>query len=200
MRALSAGCALSTTRIAVMIFVRLAIGSRRSGLRAHTIWPLRTSNTSPARGGCLKRTCSGLAANRPMPGGGASLLGLMSFARCLSAGEPPTTAAGGVRVSDVLPATSSQATTAKTTTPASGSRKRPRRTRLRRMVPPCSGLFIWRLSERSDHAETDQREDHERHNGTRVHAVLHHQDDGEEREHGDQRERRAQSQSAAGHR
>src|SRR5829696_1567909 len=56
MRTGSLGWLRSTVRSAVMIFVRLAIGSTRSGRWRHSTSPVSTSNTSPARGGLFRWT------------------------------------------------------------------------------------------------------------------------------------------------
>src|SRR5215208_1948095 len=162
-----------------MIFVVLAIESRRSGRRAHSTWPVVTSNNTPARGGFLKRTCTGRAPNRSMPGGGAAPLGFGSSTRCFTAGGACTTAAAG-GLSDVCPAASSQpAALEAAKSSASSARCRGLTRRRRRILPPCSGLFIRRLCERPDHPEPEQGEDQNSYDGQAARSILHHRTDRE---------------------
>ena len=56
-RPLSSGRGARRSSSAVIIFVRLAIGSSAAGRRAHSTSPLSTSNRSPAAGGCFSRGC-----------------------------------------------------------------------------------------------------------------------------------------------
>ncbi len=63
---------LTTTR-AVIILVRLAIGSTRAGLRCHRTDPVRTLNTRPAVSGSFSLTairCAGRPIRQPYVGGG----------------------------------------------------------------------------------------------------------------------------------
>jgi hypothetical protein len=52
---LALGFEWATTTSAVIIFVRLAIGSTRVGRRCHSTLPVRTSNSSPLRTRILMR-------------------------------------------------------------------------------------------------------------------------------------------------
>ena len=54
----------SATSSAVIIFVSDAIGSTRVGSRRHSTRPVSRSNSSPARGGCLKRSAHRVARRR----------------------------------------------------------------------------------------------------------------------------------------
>ena len=77
MRISSLACLCSTTSSAVMIFVRLAIGVRFSGLRRQSTSPVVRSTTMPARGGSLKRRWNASApASAACSGSGAAVPGL----------------------------------------------------------------------------------------------------------------------------
>jgi hypothetical protein len=69
MNTLSFGRASLTTSSAVIIFVRLAMGSGVSGWRRHSTWPVFTSNRRPARGATLKLTSTVGPPISDIPGG-----------------------------------------------------------------------------------------------------------------------------------
>src|SRR5690349_9254590 len=177
-----------------MIFVRLAIGSRLSGWCAHSTWPVAMSNTSPARGGCLKWMRIGLAPNRLMPGGGAAPLGFAG-GRVLVPRSPrarwwlPPLAESFVFESPTTSQTTVTAIESSRSTRRRGAKRvrsaitRPRRER--RSRPPCSGLFIRIVPQRSHHPEAEDREDHERQDHARADPFVYRQDDSERREHTD---------------
>ena len=72
MRTGSGGRVCSTTTSAVMIFVRLAIGSTRSGSWRQSTSPLSRSNTSPARGGLRSPRWKASTAPRSTSGTGSA--------------------------------------------------------------------------------------------------------------------------------
>ena len=93
MRTGSLGRVRSTTISAVMILVRLAIGSRCSALRRHSTSPVLTSISSAARG-CLRK-CSRKAStpSRRTAGGagGTGVWGVWETSAELPPGPPEAT-------------------------------------------------------------------------------------------------------------
>ena len=87
----SFGWLRSTVSSAVMIFVRLAIGSTSVGRRRHSTSPVSTSNTSPARGG--RRRCTW---NASTPESGTAGVGSPSMSGAGSRGAWGAAGVGGV--------------------------------------------------------------------------------------------------------
>src|SRR5919108_243848 len=216
MRTGSFGRVRSTTSRAVMIFVRLAIGSRSSGRRRHNTSPLRTSNTSPARGGRRRSTWKASTPESRTSGSG----GVRVNGPCSRGGGP--IAGGGLAASggvdgpdDPASAPNEKYAAAPTATGASRSaaitaRPRGRRRRLR---PPASrgarcdrrsrtGGGSWlligrRRAERAQDPEAEQRDKYQRHDHEYVDALLHRHDDREESKQADHRQAAHERHSAA---
>src|SRR4051812_9299325 len=188
---LSLGPARSVTRSAVMILVRLAMGSRWNGLYAPSTRPLSTSKSRAACGGLAK--LSGEASppvmrilgvgDRCSSGEGSAELLRASAALAASGRAPPPPLDPRSRTSPkyaLAPAAARTSTRPKNTTLALTRR---------RLRPPVSTLPVpGRRGEGSEHAETKHGQDHERHDHKYVHAVLDRHGDREHAEQADEHE------------
>src|SRR5271165_5729405 len=182
----ASGAADRTASNAVIIFVRLAIGRRRVGLRCHSTRPVSRSTRMPARGGSRKSRRIASRWGSPAP------ISLKAGAASASPSAERTGAAGTARrawvearavwlASPALPAITSEtiaaASSASRSNPAAILRWRRARRRSGRALRPrprpgvMNGVVLivspWRIARtaenRADYPDREHHEDEDRH-------------------------------------